>query len=425
MRRCVRGPIQGYRGAHDHRQDRRTDHRHRRNPTASASPSTARPPASPSSPIATANASSPTPRWTTSSKGAVWQRFSSARRCRPPATPGCGSSRCARWWRPTSRSTTSSTMSSTLSIVTSNAGWRILSRANPLSSVAMTDTGPRDRSPRRAAAALGVLRRRRRRLRAQPIARGPWGQTISGNYVGGILGHVLERDAGDPDFQPARLTVDLFRPAALAPVRVDTTVTRQGRRLRLVDAVMTQGRHRRRPRERTVPAPRRAAGRRDLDDAGRPCRPCPPTPDPIPRAWPCWCGPTATTTTPPDPASGSAPGNTPGPKYIWVRDIRPLIDGEPLTPFTRAAMAGDMASSLTHYGTGGLQFINADYTLTLSRLPEGPYLGPGGADPLQPCRGGDRCRHDRRPARPDRQRRRHRVVESRLRPADPYCARRD
>ncbi|HKH51894.1 MAG TPA: thioesterase family protein, partial [Mycobacterium sp.] len=27
----------------------------------------------------------------------------------------------------------------------------------------------------------------------QPIARGPWGQTISGNYVGGILGHVLER----------------------------------------------------------------------------------------------------------------------------------------------------------------------------------------------------------------------------------------
>ena len=38
-------------------------------------------------------------------------------------------------------------------------------------------------------------------------------------------------------------------------------------------------------------------------------------------------------------------------------------------------MAGDMVSSLTHYGTEGLQFINADYTLTLSRLPEGPYLG--------------------------------------------------
>ncbi|MGZ8802348.1 MAG: thioesterase family protein, partial [Mycobacterium sp.] len=43
------------------------------------------------------------------------------------------------------------------------------------------------------------------------LARGPWGETISGNYVGGLLGHVIERDAGDPELQPARLTVDLFR----------------------------------------------------------------------------------------------------------------------------------------------------------------------------------------------------------------------
>ena len=64
-----------------------------------------------------------------------------------------------------------------------------------------------------------------------------------------------------------------------------------------------------------------------------------------------------------------------GPKFVWLRDIKPLVDGEPLTAFTRAAMAGDVASSLTHYGTGGLQFINADFTLTLSRLPEGSDIG--------------------------------------------------
>ena len=34
------------------------------------------------------------------------------------------------------------------------------------------------------------------------LARGPWGQTISGMVTGGILGHVIERDVGDPDFQP-------------------------------------------------------------------------------------------------------------------------------------------------------------------------------------------------------------------------------
>ena len=207
-----------------------------------------------------------------------------------------------------------------------------------------------------------------------PIARGPWGQTISGNYVGGILGHVLERDAGDPDFQPARFTVDLFRPAALAPVRVDTTVTRQGRRLKLVDAVMTQG-------EKIVA---RASGlflRRGEQPADEiwttpvTMPPVPPTPDPIPRglAMLVWTyGNNAHT---PGPGFGLSAWEHAGPKYIWVRDIRPLIDGVPLTPFTRAAMAGDMASSLTHYGTGGLHFINADYTLTLSRLPQGPYLG--------------------------------------------------
>ena len=38
-------------------------------------------------------------------------------------------------------------------------------------------------------------------------------------------------------------------------------------------------------------------------------------------------------------------------------------------------MAGDVTSSLTHSGASGLHFINADYTLTLSRLPEGEYIG--------------------------------------------------
>ena len=98
--------------------------------------------------------------------------------------------------------------------------------------------------------------------------------------------------------------------------------------------------------------------------------PLPPTPDPIPRrAGHAGVDLRQGRALARDPASGSARGSTPGPKYIWVRDIRPLVEGQPLTPFTRAAMAGDMASSLTHYGPSGLQFINADYTLTLSRLP--------------------------------------------------------
>src|SRR3954470_13776198 len=75
-----------------------------------------------------------------------------------------------------------------------------------------------------------------------PIARGPWGSTISGTYIGGLLGRAVEHAGGDPGLQPARLTVDLLRPVALAdPVRVDTRIEREGRRIRLVDAVMRQG----------------------------------------------------------------------------------------------------------------------------------------------------------------------------------------
>jgi hypothetical protein len=206
-----------------------------------------------------------------------------------------------------------------------------------------------------------------------PLARGPWGPSISGNFVGGMLGRTIERDAGDPDLQPARLTVDLLRPAALEPLEIHTSVVRQGRRLRLVDAVMTQA--------GTIVA--RASAlflRRGQQPADQ-----------------VWTSPVAMPAMPPEldePAEGVpimlwAQGRDPelgkagelaewqhaGPKYAWVRDTTPLVEGEPLTPFTRAAMAGDVTSSLTHWSTGGLHFINADYTLTLSRLPEGPYLG--------------------------------------------------
>ncbi|MGH3678238.1 MAG: thioesterase family protein [Mycobacterium sp.] len=208
-----------------------------------------------------------------------------------------------------------------------------------------------------------------------PIARGPWGSTISGTYVGGLLGRSVELDAGDPDLQPARLTVDLLRPAALAePVRVDTTVERQGRRLRLVDAVMTQA--------GTVVARASALFLRRAEQPADPVwtspidMPPPPTApadlsgDVTMEVWAYGKNSVAT-----GPSMDLTEWQHAGPKYAWVRDVIPLVDGEPITPFTRAAMAGDVTSSLTHFGATGLNFINADYTLTLSRLPDGEYIG--------------------------------------------------
>ena len=72
------------------------------------------------------------------------------------------------------------------------------------------------------------------------IARGGWGALISGHVVGGLLGWAVEQLVDDPDFLPARLTVDLPRPCAIEPIEVHTREIRSGKRLRLVEAVIRQ-----------------------------------------------------------------------------------------------------------------------------------------------------------------------------------------
>src|SRR4029077_498223 len=122
----------------------------------------------------------------------------------------------------------------------SNAGWRTLSRPNPISSGAMNTQDRPTRAPPGRPPPPSSCSPDGDAFVPTALARGPWGQTISGMVTGGILGHVIERDVGDPDFQPARLTVDLLRPAAMAPLRVQTTVVREGRRCLLADAVVMQ-----------------------------------------------------------------------------------------------------------------------------------------------------------------------------------------
>ena len=207
------------------------------------------------------------------------------------------------------------------------------------------------------------------------IARGGWGLSLSGHVVGGLLGWAVECAADDPQLQPARLTVDLPRPTALEPIEVHTRVHHDRKRLRLVEAVLTQD---------GSPVARGSAlflRRGPQPDGHVWSPPVQMPPLPLERdgasstvfmrtyGW-------GTEVQNPDPDWPHAPGQ----KYTWLHETRPLIDDEPLTPFTRAAMAGDITASLANWGTRGLQFINADYTVTLSRLPEGPHIGLASLD---------------------------------------------
>lgn len=202
------------------------------------------------------------------------------------------------------------------------------------------------------------------------VARGGWGESVSGHAVGGLLGWAVENEVDDAELQPARLTVDLPRPTAFAPTDLTTRTLRDGKRLRLIEATLTQN-------GALVACATGLFLRRSEQPPGdvwsRPLGMPPLPPDdeiadadlfvrtygwgaPIQKPDPTWAG-------------------DDGAKYTWLNMVQPIIDGEPLTPFGRAAMAGDITASLANWGSEGLQFINADYTLTLSRLPEGPVLG--------------------------------------------------
>lgn len=202
------------------------------------------------------------------------------------------------------------------------------------------------------------------------IARGGWGESISGHVAGGLLGWAVEQLIDDSDMQPARLTVDLPKPTALEPVEVQARVLRDGRRLRLVEATLSQrGSMTARASALFLRRCEQPEGEVWSEQVTMP--PLPPDDDvvdaplfirtygwgaPVQRPDSEWAGET-------------------GAKYAWLNLAQPVVDGEPLTPFVRAGMAGDITASLANWGTEGLRYINADYTVTLSRLPSGPVLG--------------------------------------------------
>lgn len=208
-----------------------------------------------------------------------------------------------------------------------------------------------------------------------PHAGSPWApDMMHGRLFGGLLARALEREHAEPDFHFTRLTVDLFRNTKLVPVRVETQRVRDGRRIRVADATVYAG---------DTPVARASAVL--LRRGEQPTETAAPTP-----AW---------DTPPPeeigrsrDQASNWPPPfdiwlldadgqptedwRSNGRRRAWLRDTHDLVEGESASPFVRVALAGDFASPLANFGPHGLlEFINADYALTLSRLPLSDAIG--------------------------------------------------
>ena len=201
-------------------------------------------------------------------------------------------------------------------------------------------------------------------------ARSPWSvDMMHGRLLAGLAARATEQAHGAPDFTPARLTVDLFRPPPMQPLRVATSVVRDGRRIRVVDAEVATG--------DTVLARTSTVM---LKQGSQPDNPV--------WAAPEWSVPGPDELAPPTRPEGQSPfpmdlrspeghgfGTGASQKQVWLRDTSPLVAGEDPSPFVRVAVAADLASPLSNSGRDGLDFINADYSVYLRRLPRSEWIG--------------------------------------------------
>jgi hypothetical protein len=185
----------------------------------------------------------------------------------------------------------------------------------------------------------------------------------------GLFAHVIDQQYGEPDLQPARLTVDLYRLPDLAPVTLTTRLIRQGGRIKVIEAEIFSG---------------------DVSSARASCQLLRRGQQPEANVWsrPAWDAPPPDQVPPPTkpftdkwemrpilPPSVLATHNPRTPRRTWLREVRPLVGGEPYSPFSRIATGIDYTSPSANASETGLAFINSDVTLYLHRLPVGEWIG--------------------------------------------------
>jgi hypothetical protein len=203
-----------------------------------------------------------------------------------------------------------------------------------------------------------------------PQACSPWSpDMLHGRLLAGLAARAVEKLYAEDVFQLARLTVDLFRAPPVAPVGVDASLVRAGRRVRAAECRFSiEGQE--------VARAYALLLRRGEQPTGRVWTSAP------------WSVPGPEELPPPPPSDEPRGFGAPelrlispggftvvGQKSVWLRERRALVAGEPLSPAARVAMAADLANPLANWSDAGLQFINADLTVHLVRGPASEWIG--------------------------------------------------
>jgi hypothetical protein len=202
---------------------------------------------------------------------------------------------------------------------------------------------------------------------------------LHGVALSGALARAAERqlrEVGRTELIPARWTVDLFKPARMTAARFNTEVVREGRRICLVDVTMTQEGQRVARASATFLLPTQSAPGEVWEPSERPSPPpddvAPPTSVPrVPffRSDSPW-------------SQDFSQHQNAGRKASWNTSF-PIVAGETLTGFQAAAAIADGGSMVTNWGTGGVEYINTDIAMTLSRRPAGTEIGLEATDRVE------------------------------------------
>ena len=210
---------------------------------------------------------------------------------------------------------------------------------------------------------------------ATALTIGPWDPGLQhAGPPAALLAREVERAGGIDGGQSVRLAYDIFGPVPVGPVRARASVVRPGRRIELVEAVLSGADDR--------PLMRLTAWRMRVRTDGV-------VPPPVVTPHPAPAGPDESAQEVPaffrqdvayhralDWRFAAGSFNSPGPATAWTTPLCELVEGQPMTPMEHLLVMTDAASGISAaLDWNRATFANVDLTVALHRPPRGEWLG--------------------------------------------------
>jgi hypothetical protein len=207
---------------------------------------------------------------------------------------------------------------------------------------------------------------------ATDLTIGPWDPGLQhAGPVAALLAREAERVSEIPDGQTVRLAFDILAPVPVGPVQVSARLLRPGRRIELVEAVLTADTSAR-PLVRLTAWRMRSSAVEGTPETGVPL----PGPEESRPETPAFFSTDVAYHRALEWRFVHGSFNAPGPAAAWTRALCTLVEGEPMSPLQHLLVMTDAASGISAVlDWQRATFANVDLTVALVRPPAGEWLG--------------------------------------------------